>query len=726
MNKILAAFALALMIVGCSKSPQERSLSLYYEGVRQLDRYDLDGAAAMFTKTGEADPSSPLGYYGKGLLFERRLQYYDALNVYVSLTNTSPSFAPAYASAWRLFAHLEEWEDAAPMAIEYARLLSGDPEARLIRAEALIHIDQPGRAVQEVDSAIAAGGNTAVCAVIKAQAYFRQHKHDSAAAHYSAAVSEATQPPEFFAQAAAYLEAAGLIDSAITMGRMACQTGEEQFDLLMPHFYRTLRYNYFYEARRVIRRVQQRGAPEIVTKGMNIFYYLATDGMAEAMEFCDAYELLSSQDINDLVFDIMVRGKHSDNMSCANNIRFITSLMQAGNWDPKVQIFMQYYLAAMFNTFFTGLDGLKELNLVPPVMSNRMKIRLSTALCLQRSGQFEQFQQQMALLTKYHSGQIDWLTGFGDTYGADGVRMYDSAETYYQVVLKRDAWARPAFERAVRMYRGLGQTARALTYFDDYPHIEREYPELAILKAFCLAEADSVGEAVASFEKGFPYVKGNLKLFREMISLLDKRDRKDDIARLHQLLAGIREDNADALAIGAEFENDHGNFQNGLSLADSALAAEPGNVAVRAHRAHALYSLGRRDEAVAAFEKGLQEAEFNVETNYYYSQMLATEQTDLPRAANLARRAVFDSGHDLKVWMNLCYVYYQSGRYDLSRGEALKASVKYGTEPEPFYRIGMAMFMEGKSEAAQNLRKAIDLGLRGDLLGTARETLNRL
>ncbi|MEW5993850.1 MAG: hypothetical protein AB1744_05575, partial [Candidatus Zixiibacteriota bacterium] len=142
-----------------------------------------------------------------------------------------------------------------------------------------------------------------------------------------------------------------------------------------------------------------------------------------------------------------------------------------------------------------------------------------------------------------------------------------------------------------------------------------------------------------------------------------------------------------------------------------------------AHRARALYYLGQRAEAFDIFERNIDSAHFNVTNNYYFSRILATEQTDLNRASNLARRAVFDSRHDLKVWMNLCYVYYQAGRYDLSRGEAGKATHKYATAPEPYFRLGMAMHKEGKEGARENLEKAIELGLRGDHLETARQTL---
>jgi len=211
-----------------------------------------------------------------------------------------------------------------------------------------------------------------------------------------------------------------------------------------------------------------------------------------------------------------------------------------------------------------------------------------------------------------------------------------------------------------------------------------------------------------------------------MTSLLNKRDRQEERTKLYRQLSRINADNADALVLAAEFESDGADFQTALNLAEKALSLKHDYVAASVQKARALYWLGKRSEAFDIFEKYLVEAQFNVDNNHYFSRILATEQIDLQRATNLARRALFDSGHDLKVWMNLSYVYFQIGRYDLSRGEALKASHSHKDEPEPFFRIGMAMFMEEKKEARENLEKAIELGLKGEDLEIAHQTLQKL
>jgi tetratricopeptide (TPR) repeat protein len=726
MRKCLVIGLLSLAAFGCSKSPGEKISSLFQTGTQQVDRYEFDAALANFKEIGGIDPSTPLGYYGSGLVSERQWQYYDALHVYMSITNNSPSFAPAFAGAWRIFTHLKEWDDAAQMAVEYSRLLPDDPEARLILAKALMNIQQYGRAQQEVDKAVELGADRGLAALAKARVYSLNHQTDSAEIALQTAMSTFRESPAFYAGAADYFEAAGLIDSAISLGRVSIKSAGNDFDLMVAQFYRALRHNYFFEARRVIRRLKEQGATELVTTGLEMFYHLAGENQPFARRACDNYVKTNPLSISALTYDLVVRGEQSDMFTGLQNISAIAKIMQFDHYDSEFQEYMKYFLAVLFAGYFDDPDGLKQLKTVSSAFVNRKEVRLRTAYCLYRTGQHEEYEQLMALLSKYHSAQPDWLTGIADIYGDFFVRQYDSANYYYRTALKKDRWYRPAFKNAVDMYRRLKQPKKALELFGTYPYFEERYPEFAVLKALCLVEHGDIQQGVDLFEQKFPRVRGDLARFEEMTSLLDKRDRQEERTKLYRLLSQINANNADALVLAARFESDRADFQTSLNLAEKALSFEPDYVTASAQKAWALYGLEKRSEAFEIFESNLVEAQFNVDNNCYLSQILATEQKDPERAANLARQALYDSGHDLKVWMNLCYVYFQIGRYDLLRGEALKASHSHQDEPEPFFWIGMAMFMEKKEEARENLEKAIELGLRGKNLEIARQTLQKL
>jgi len=726
MRNCLIAGLLSLALFSCGKSPEEKLLALYKTGVQQVDRYEFDNALATFKEVGEIDPSSPLGYYGTGLVFERQLQYYEALHIYMSTTNADPSFAPAFAGVWRMFTQLEQWEDAVQAAAEYARLLPDDPEAHFTFAKALMKIGQYSRARQEVDGAIDAGADRALAGIIKAWAYRLEHKVDSAEAAYEEAMAESHGSPQLYDEIAAYFESAGLIDSAISMGRKSVEKAGNDFVLTAAQFFRALKYNYLFEARMMIHRLKEQGAPELITTGLDMFYHLARGNQPDARRACDVYGRLSLQGISALVYDMVVRGEEEDLLTGIKNISAITYIMETNNFDKEFQDYMKYMLAVLFAGYFDDLEGLRQLEQVPAAFSNRMEVRLRNAYCLYRTGQHEKYKQQMALLSKYHSSQPNWLTGMADIYADRFVREYEKADQYYRLALKEDKWHRSAFENAVQMYRRLKQPKKALGFFAAYPYFEDSYAEISLLKALCLVEDDAIKQGVDLFEKSFSLVRGDLVKFKKITSLLERKDRQEERTRLFNLLLQINSDNVDALLLAADFKYSHDDFETGLNLAEKAQSLEPGNVTASVYVARGLYGLGQRSKAFDIFERNLVEAHYNVDNNYYFSRILATEQIDVKRAANLARRAVFDSQHDLKVWMNLSYVYYMIGRYDFSRGEALKATRSHRTEPEPFFRLGMAMYKEGKEEAKENLEKAIELGLIGEDLKTARQVLQEL
>ncbi|MFH1374534.1 MAG: CDC27 family protein [bacterium] len=723
MRKCFAVGVFVLIALGCSKSPEESILDLFKTGQRHVDHYEFDAAIDVFKQVAAIDSTSPLSGYGIGLVFERQLQWYDALHSYLVVNRRTPSFAPAHLGVFRIMKHLEESEDAFQAASEYSALLPDESQARLVLAQALINVGQYVRARQEADRAAELGAEADIVSVLKAESYCRQGFFDSAAVAYQTATEQSSGSTADISRRVAYLEAAGLIDSSITVGRLTLT--EADFDLALDHFFRCLRHHYYFEARQVISNFREYTGTEMVVAGLEMFLALAIQDQVTARKACDQYGKLVHQSISALAFDLQVRGRSEDMMTCTGNVSAIGKIMGRDRYDPKFQEFMWYTNAVTYAGFFPGVDGLKALEKVPEVMANRLSARLTSANNLYRSGQHDEFEELMSLLYKYHSTQPDWLAGLADIYADRFVRKYDLATRYYQLALGKEPWNRPAFEGLVEMYRRIGQPQTALEQFDGYADLERNFPELSLLKAVCLVESGAIEEGVTLFVQRFPAVRGNLVAFEEISTLVDKLDRQSEKNRLIELLLQLDQDNTDALVLLAGIKCDQSAYETALDLAEKALSIEPRRVSASVQKARALYELDRRQEAFDIFEKNLIEARSNADNGHYFSRILATEQEDLNRAANIARHAVFNSQHDQRTWMNLCYVYFQSGRYDLARGEALKASRSRKDEPEPFYWIGMAMHMEGNEAAAENLQKAIDMGLRGEQLETARNLLQQ-
>jgi tetratricopeptide (TPR) repeat protein len=246
-----------------------------------------------------------------------------------------------------------------------------------------------------------------------------------------------------------------------------------------------------------------------------------------------------------------------------------------------------------------------------------------------------------------------------------------------------------------------------------------------MLKSEVLAENDRFDAAAEALSEGMALAGGDLKAVDRCLDVFRRRGEIQMVDPVIEQLRGNRS-NPDALFLAATWECERQRYQEALDLADRCLSDEPDNIDYRALRARALHGLGRKSEAYELFEENRQRNHNNLLNNLYHSHLLAADQIDLARASNIAREANSDAIGDHDVWMNLSYVYFQAGRYDLSRGEALKASRTFPYRPEPFFRIGMAMYMEGKPEAKETLQKAIALGLVGEELEQAKETLAKL
>ncbi len=90
MRKCLLLTLVMILVYGCGKSPEEKIFEFFQDGLDQVERYELDAALATFKRIGEIDPNTPLGYFGTGLVYEREMLYYDALHVYMAITNSKP------------------------------------------------------------------------------------------------------------------------------------------------------------------------------------------------------------------------------------------------------------------------------------------------------------------------------------------------------------------------------------------------------------------------------------------------------------------------------------------------------------------------------------------------------------------------------------------------------------------------------------------------------------
>ena len=725
MKKTLVLSLIIALMVACSQTPQQKLQSLYTTAKEQIDHYQFEKATITIDKMGELDSSSPLIPYCVGLLHERQLCYQDAVHDYMLVGTIDPAFGPALEGICRAFSRLGEYTNATRAASDNAQQRPADFEARLLLSRAMIGLGQYRGAEREIARAEKLGASSTITHFMVARVYHLRNENDSARSHREQVMADPQESVDFLVGAAELYEAVGLIDSAISFGRRALESRSENHDLLLDHFFRCIRVRYFFEARQAIAHVEAREGSEVVRAGMWLHYYRATGEHSKARRAAADYRRLTDGSIMSVFLDIMARAESSDFLSAGSDMGALQLRLKKDGYLPEFQEYMVYTIQANSPEVISGAENMDLLQQLSAEYANALEVKLRIAHLMHKVGDFDGYKEYVTLLEEYHRSQPDWLTGIADVNAGLIIRKYDQAERLYTRALELNRWYRPAFENYVAMQRGRRLYSEALDIFEQYPHFSELYPAIRLLEALVLAENNRLDEAQTMLTSGCRLISGDLTMVGEYLAIMKRRGELDRVDPVIEMLS-TNGSNADALGLAAVWECERRRYQSGLDLTDQSLAIDPDNVTVHAVKAWAVHGLDHRGEAFDLFEENHRRDRNNVANNVYYSRLLASDKMDLDRASNIARKAVFDGMGDLDVWMNLCYVYFQAERYDLSRGEANKASLSFPYRPEPYFWIGMDMYMEGNPDARENLQKSVMLGLVGDQLKQAQEALAKL
>ena len=724
MKHLLVLTAVILLVAGCGSSPEKQSIEKFESGLALLDEFDYAAADNTFREISESDSTTVLGLYGHGLIYERQLMYLDALDLYMVAVQVDSSFAPALRSICKILNHFNLSEDALRAAGAYSRLHPEDPAGRLQLAGACLDNGLQARARQIVDEEQFDGDYQAQAAFLKAMAFFGEAEFDSAGAMVKSGLAGLGESPEAYMGAADYFETAGLSDSSVMFSQRAAELSDYGFDYLMEHFYRCLRTGYFTEARLVADRLVAAGGGDQMRFGTMTHYYIAREDKVMARSMSEKYRAFGIERLTPSYFEVVTGVAMRLESAVKDEMTFLNTVLIKNNYDESFQVLIHYLVALAYADINQPMEILVELYGLPGMYANRLPAKMATVFSLHNSGQQEEAGRLQDIIVSGHKDQPDWLVGLADVYQAPHIRAYDQAQAHYNMALDLNKWYLPAFSHQVQMYRRIGQVGKALQVFSRYPHFDKRYPAMAVLKGICLVENGRDAEGLALFKDNISDLKGDLRQFSDMI--VAAKDDAGAVAEIITLLEQINESDADALLMAADYYTDHKDFAKALALTNQALQLESDDLAVKVAHAYARYGAGEKEQAMETLDSLLAVNPENARVNYALSRVLVLEGIDLPRASNLARRAAYNSflGHD--EWMNLCHAYYRSNRFDLCRGEAIKASRKFEDRPEPFFWMGMAQYRENNGDAKKNLQKAVDLGLAGDELTQAKEVLAKL
>jgi len=728
MKRLVSIFGLLVILTaGCSQSPEEKQQKLLADAIENLNDYRFDAARDKFNRLADADPGSPLPYWGSGLIFERQLLDYDALRVYATIANSNQAFADAQAGIWRILTRLGLYQDALEAANNYMAAEPGTAESALLLAESVMNADLPGRAKRFLDTALAYGANEAEVAIMQARALAMLGKLDQARTAYTEGMATSTMSAAILTQAVRYYEALGLIDSAMAVSERAVKASDDDVRYSIEHFHRLLKHHYFFKARQVLAGLEALGIPEVMTAIMRAEYHDQRGEFSDARPAVNRVTMLTGGNITSRILELDVVGAATDEMTALTNIDYLQSQMIREKFDTDYTELMIYILALRVSHIFPGPLALRRIEDVRPKYAGRIDALLWRTYLYRYTGINDKFAQNEEMILGPRRGQTELVSGFGDVCADWLIRLYDKAGKAYEMALESDSTYRPAFEHWVEMDLEQRQYAEAVTLFDRYPWFADRYPELQMLHGLAVVQAGQDVAGLDVFLGAAPALRGDIVQFERMRQVLTKRGATASLQRLAEWLATDNADNAEALILASRIRSEVGEYKEAISLAQAAEKLDPSSLDAKARRARALYGIGETQTAINLLEENLKVSGYHVASNYWLSRILATEGMEPNRAGNLARRAVFDTNSGLEAWLNLSYVYLQVGRYDLARGEAKKAGNSYSWEPEPLLRLAQALYLEEKDEEArENLQKALDMGLAGDLRREAEDLLAKL
>ncbi|MEW6050623.1 MAG: tetratricopeptide repeat protein [Candidatus Zixiibacteriota bacterium] len=723
---IAAILSGLLLVAGCAKKPAEEAERLYQLGLEQLGKLQFTRADSTFALVTRTDSTSVMGAFGHALNLERRLAVYDALHSYLIIAERRPDFAPAFAGAARVYEVLGDHLEASHVARRYALLSPNNVEAQFVLARIALSAGLYQTADTAIQNAGKVGLTKPTADLLQARQYLLENRFQAAEALAATALVSTETDPLFLTAAADYLEQRGWPDSAMAVSRRSIGGAPEAFDRMMDHFRRDLRVGYLSETARLIDSLKPIDSSRVLTTGMSIYQNWAAGDNRHADLASAEYIRLMPFHLTPLLYDARTRQLIGDSYSTTQNLDDITVYLAKIQPCEEFKDFMMYYTSVWFAQLPDRLLAIDKMRRVSGWRGNKREFKVGLAQSQYASGMADEYKALRDSILQFRGNDPSWLTALGVACADRLVHLYADAEADFKQALAVAPENRPAFEQFAKMYTDQKQFDVALKRFDEYPFFARTFPELAVTRAWCLVGVKQVDAGVKLFAESIPYVKGNLAAFDRMEDALTRLDATTQARGVIDLMNRLNPDNPDAEARTAEYELDHGNYQAALEWADKAVAKSPDIIKASAIQAAALYGVGRREDAFKLFDEILARDDGDVETNLRFSRILAEEKVDTKRAGNMARQAVFYDRSSLRTQMNLCDVYIKSGRYDLARGEALKAIGNYPDEPLPQYFLGMAMYHEKNAGARKQLEKAIAMGLYGTSLESARETLTKL
>jgi len=727
MKKATCLILPLLLWLACSQPEKHEPDQTFQTAVDHLAKLEFSTADSIFADLSHSDTSQTWGRLGTGLLHESRLEYIAALKEYWDILAEDESFAPAYGAVSRVLNRLDRPYRSLAASELFARTSGYRDRGNFELARACVAAHQFKRARSVLEDAVKAGYDPALADLVKAQSFVGELDIQSAQSAAGSAFGAASeQGNEFYREAAVYYEMSGKTDSAVALSRKALESSGGNVIALQDHFFLCLRTQHFEEARQILATLDGQDSDSTLIRNLTIRYHLAAKNTVQAfLALQRQQQPLHVRTIDGFFMEFKTKFPMGDYFTCKEDIDFTDRRLEQMEVSAEFMDFIQDELIIMLLTSMNRAPAYGRFDTLNTDAPRTDEYLLGRAFVATGHAKFDEAQEALDELIDRRDDDPAWLVRIADMMSYDVLFKYDQAEEIYYQALDVQPRFLPAFEGLIDMLMRTGQPDKALMAFGTFPHFAEVNPRIGVLQATCMALSGATEDATAVFERNLVPVSGSVYLVDDFLRALDARYDFERLEAMVDRWVELRPETPDILIIAAEWKSDLGKYSDAEELAKEAEDLEPGNTYAAVQRARALFGRGKKRDAYDRFEKLMKEQPYDSEVNLYYSQVLSLDKKQEQMAGNYARSATSSVRNSLRAMLNVADMYERFDRPDLAVGRARQAANFFKIYPRAHYYLGRTLFLTGKPEATEHLRRAIELGLGGDDLGEARRMLGR-
>ncbi len=724
-SSFCAISLLLIAIVSCSKTSGPKRGGLYGEAMDKVDAYQFDAADSLLAKLAKTDSLGFGTTYGRGVSFEHQMMYYDALQAYLITVSHFPDSGVVDEALNRIFTLLDSPEEAAEAARRWSELEKGNSTARFRLIQAQIGAGMYQRAEQSLGEALKVGLDKSLGDLLKARLQVISHLFDDAAASVAEARKQGPETPDFMLALADYYEERGLIDSSLWAGARSYELAQNDYYGFL-QFQRSLKHGYFSSARKYVAEMAQKDKSSIPTTILSLFYWRGADERDRLNSLADTLATLRPGAYSTFFFNTEAYRSVGDLGFVALNVASARALSDEKGVHPPFRDFVHWEIIKRITWPYPPLEVRQQLDSLKGWRETLPRFQIMSAGELLADSSRKPFDRKIDSLVSANAQNPVWLIKAGQTLSEATGRGAEKGNLMYRQALKVDPQLPEPVFGMIRNAIRESKFSEAAAVFAEFPGFADRYPEAGLLKGLCDVTLGKTADGLGAFEKSFPLAKGEIARADDIARELLRQGKADEAKRIASLCVSLSPENSEALMLASEVSYQIGDAQASRDFAERGLKLDPQNSYLMAYRGRAMYALGQKEDAKKIFEDILKRLPSDEAASLIYSRILADENTDPSRAQNLARQALYYGKLSMRPVLNLAYVYYKGGRYDLAMGAAQSAVTAYPGDALAFYYLGMSQYNGKRDGAKGNLQKGLELGLVGENLQIARQTLGKL